>query len=343
MKQGYLLLLIVSLIAGGLTACGSTSDEGVATDTTRLISGEIVTSVSDVAALTRSYDGAVEGCVGDVCQVVAIKSDGEEMLGEVLGESFTWRVRLSEGTWMLGFYDSEENHLGYLSMNGSNAFALSAGEDLDLGQVYFQNGQGVLLEDMANMAQNGFAFAHGQDTDLDGILDDFDDDAPGYDPSIFSVIRSAPYANEEMVAPCRPIKIHLSQPIDETSLTSTTVVVTDELENILEGTLTYEENTEDTEYEVEFDPSDGFDLDTLITVTLQADDDGLKNMLGETFQETYAWSFRVRDFEHGTTLCEGLEDATSGQNGTGEEGDVENGAGTADDEENETEQHQNGR
>lgn len=311
-KTKILTAVIVVLAAFSFLTigCGSSSGSGE-TDTSRIISGEIVSS--DQLLLSKSaalVDGVGEAsCIDTVCSVRAMNTLGEGENGQIFRETNRWQVRLRHGTWMIGFYDGGGELVGRLEVNGEQAFRLESGGDLDLGMMTLRNRFMMMLGDVAGLGENGFRSAYGQDLDFDGVPDDIDDDvaADDYDPSVFSIIKVKPFDGQENVAPCRPVKIVLNQPLDETTINSDSIIVKNSLDETVEGVFSYflDEDSETgvTEYVIKFAQAGGFELGDQISVSVPSKIDGLLNVDGEPLEKDYAWAFIVRDFGGTSYTC----------------------------------------
>lgn len=281
-------------------ACGSGSSTTTATDEGRLITGEIETT--DVAASVTKAAGET-GCVGEVCAVIAYGSDRSQKEGEIDPSTNRWRMRLRNGNWMFGFLDGAGQRLGYLSMNGITSVTVEDGEDVDLGGMRLRDGEMVMSDDVADLGGNGVYSFYGQDADRDGIPNLFGDDEPAIDTTVFNVLFIRPYDGQPHVAPCRPVKIVFTQPVDETTVTDATIKVEDSEGAPVAGTFSVWEDAEYNEYEVIFAPTGGYEMGAAISVTVVSGSAGVLSKTGEALTSDVPVSFTVRDFGSTSMTC----------------------------------------
>ncbi len=303
--------LLVLALALGLAACGSQSD--TVSDEGRLISGTI-----DVAAASVSKALADDpSCIGSICAVRAYESDGSQVPGEIDPALNRWRVRVRAGNWMFGFLDGDGNRLGYLAMNGILAVTVDDGDDVELGNMRLAGGEMVMDEDVEGLGLDGIRSYRGRfgDRDFDGIPAEFDgdEDELSYDPSAFDVILVRPHDGQTNVAPCRPIKIAFSQPIDDATVTNASIAVELADGTPVDGTFEiwkgYEiEGFEEEEYEVKFLPAGGYPMGSEISVTVLSGPEGVLSEEGEELPEEITVSFTVRDFGGTSFTCHDPDD-----------------------------------
>ncbi|MFH1831134.1 MAG: Ig-like domain-containing protein [Pseudomonadota bacterium] len=312
-RNALLYAAVLTLLGAAvlLTSCGSSSTDAV-DSTTRLISGEIATQDSALLSKysnTTTSDADTADCIDTLCSVRAMNALGQGENGEIYRWNNRWQIRLRAGTWMIGFYNQDEELEGYLEINGEQTFKLEAGDDIDLGQMTHRYRHMVMFADVEGLGEMGFRSAYGRDCDFDGILDSIDSDTEcaADDPTIFSIIKVKPYAGHKLVAPCRPIKIVFNQAVDEATLNSDSIIVTDANGAVVEGEFGYEEHLDDesglAEYVVRFTPLGAYELGDEITVSVSSSVDGVLNLLGEVLDQDYIWSFTVRDFGGSNPSC----------------------------------------
>ncbi len=282
-----------------LVGCGSSSSTADTSDDGRLITGEISTDAS--AMLVKAEDAS--GCVGEICGIVAYGSDGSEVQGEIDPETYRWRIRVRAGNWMFGFLDGSGQRLGYLTMNGMTAVTVEEGDDIDVGQFRHRNGRIEQLDDVAELGQNGVHSYYHQDADRDGIPADFDDDEAAMDTNLFGVLFVRPYDGQPHVAPCRPVKVVFTKPIDDASVSSDTMVVKQADGTAIEGVLSVWEDAEYQEYEVTFAPSGGFPMGETISLLVVSGEGGVISEEGEALAQDVKTSFTVRDWGSTSDAC----------------------------------------
>lgn len=309
-----MLGLLAGVVISGLTACGSSATSDTVSGDTRVLSGTI-TDATATASLSKDaayVASAQSSCIDTECSVRAMNSNGEQENGEMNRETHRWQVRLRAGEWRIGFYNAQGELAGYLDVGDSTTFRLGAGADLDLGLVALMNGFGTLLDDVEGLGELGFRSAYGRDMDLDGSMDELENEISSYDPAIFSIVKVQPFDGKFNVAPCRPVKIYLSQPIDETTLDNSAIAITDAEGAAIEGTFSYEmddsdEDGEITEYIIKFTPSGSFALGAVINIIVPSSADGLLNADGASLDKEYAWSFTIRDFGDTSSECHDMD------------------------------------
>jgi len=166
-------------------------------------------------------------------------------------------------------------------------------------------------EDVEGLGESGFRSAFGADSDFDGIPDLLDQNILGelLDVSIFQVISIRPFDGASYVAPCRPVKMYFSAPIDETTLNATSVSVLEDGIPV-DGVLSYEVVEEEsfdgeavTEYIVRFTPDSNYSLGSALDIMILGGVDGLLSATGEQLPASYDFSFTVRDFGETGSQC----------------------------------------
>ena len=298
MKNFFKIFGVLAMLAL-VGACGSGSSTTTATDEGRLVTGEIETDVS--ASVVKAAGDA--GCVGEVCAMIAYNSDGSQKEGEIDPATNRFRIRVRNGNWMFGFLDGAGQRLGYLALNGITSLTVEDGADVDLGKMRIRDREMVMQEDVADLGGNGIYSFYGQDADHDGIPNLFGDDEPAIDTSVFNVLFIRPYDGQPHVAPCRPMKIVFTQPVDEATVTDATIKVEKDDGTPVEGTLSVWEDAEYNEYEVIFAPAGGFEMGAAINVTVVSGADGVLSKEGEALAVDIATSFAVRDFGSTSMTC----------------------------------------
>ena len=188
-----MVIALMSLML--IASCGSGTSDTSDTASEAVVSGAIDASLS---AQVSELDEGGEVCIGEVCGIVAYGEDGTTMEGEVNGESYTWRVTVSEGSWMFAFVDADGNQLGYLEINGARLLEI-AGDDVETGTFRYRHG---MIEHMGDMEWHDCRAPHDQDSDFDGIPYPFDDEEE-LDPDIFAVLFLRPFDGAPNVAPCK--------------------------------------------------------------------------------------------------------------------------------------------
>ncbi len=291
-------ILLVLAVTFFVAACGSststtTEDEG------RLITGEIESEVA--ASVVKDYGAS--GCIGDVCAVAAYGSDGSQKEGEIDPANNRWRVRVRNGNWMFGFLDGNGQRLGYLALNGITALTVEDGEDVDLGQMRLRNMEMAMLDDIAGLGGDGIYSFYGQDSDADGIPNEFGDDEGVIDTALFSVLFIRPYDEQPHVAPCRPVKIVFTKPLDDATVTNATVKIEKDDGTPVDGTLSVWEDAQYSEYEVTFAPAGGYEMATVINVTVVSGAGGILSENAEELATDMHTSFTVRDFGSSSMTC----------------------------------------
>lgn len=314
MIMSVMLALFAGTVAAGLTACGSSATNDSSSGDTRVLSGTISDTVTTTSLSKEADYGISErsSCIDNKCSVRAMNTKGEQENGEVNQMTHRWQVRLRAGEWRIGFYDTQGDLAGYLDVGDSITFRLGPGGDLDLGPIAIMNGFGTLLNDIEGLGESGFRSAYGRDMDMDGVTDEMEDETPSYDPSIFSIVKVQPFNGKPNVAPCRPVKIYLSQPIDEATLNNSAITITDAEGTTISGTFNYEmddsdEDGETTEHIVKFTPSGGFALGDVINVTVPSSVSGLLSADGAPLDKEYKWSFTIRDFGGTSSKCHDMD------------------------------------
>jgi len=302
----FSIRLLAVALAFGLAACGSSS--GTAPEEGRLITGTI-----DGAAASVSKALADDpSCIGSVCAVRAYESDGSQVPGEIDPALNRWRIRVRAGNWMFGFLDGDGNRLGYLAMNGILAVTVDDGDDVDLGNMRLAGGEMVMDEDAEGLGLSGIISYRGRfgDRDFDGIPAELDDDEDelSYDPSAFDVMLIRPHDGQMHVAPCRPIKIAFSQPVDDSTVSADSIIVELADGTPVEGTFEiwegYEiEGDEEEEYEVKFLPAGGYPMGAVVSLTVLSGPDGVLSEDGDELPEEIGISFTVRDFGGTSLTC----------------------------------------
>lgn len=323
-------VMVVGLMIGGISACGSSSGTDTDVSSARLISGEVTTD--SALSISKAVAATTDGSAADVTNVRAMNSAGDAVNGAFYRETNRWEIQLQAGEWMIGFFDSSDRPIGYLEVEGATAFQIESGNALDLGNVLLANGSAVMIEDIQGLGEQGFRSMYGQDDDFDGIMNGFEDEI-AYDPNIFSVIKAKPFDGQQHVAPCRPLKLYFSQPVDEASVTEETLLVTDADGAAVAGTLSYEvddlEEGEVPEYEIKFEPAGGYAMGSVINVLATT---GTLNSDGVALDKEYAFSFTVRDFGGTSQVCHDMD---------GEYRQMERERHQGEEQQNQ-EQHQNG-
>ncbi len=309
-RLALMAAFLCSILAMNI-GCGSTDTS--AED--RLISGSIDTSVD--SDLSKSFLFSQKKRLLRIewrifASVRAMNANGEEVDGLIYRESSRWEVRLRAGQWIIAFYENDGELAGHFELNGMMAFQIEDGDDIDVGRVRFLNRRGMRtedLEDLAEIRQSRSAF--GADSDFDGIPDLLDQNILGelLDVSIFQVISIRPFDGASYVAPCRPVKIYFSAPIDETTLNATSVSVLEDGIPV-DGILSYEVVEEEsfdgeavTEYVVKFTPDSNYPLGSALDIIILGGVDGLLSSTGEQLPASYDFSFTVRDFGEMGSQC----------------------------------------
>ncbi len=298
-KKMIWTIFAVLLLAG----CGSSSDTAStsATSDGRLITGTIDTSAT--TSLAKSATPSAD-CIGDVCAVRAYGSDGTEIQGEIVQAENRWRLRVRNGNWMFAFLDGNGQRLGLLALNGITAFTVGDGDDLEVGAAQFRNGYMINENDVEGLGLRGMSSYHGRDADRDGIPAEFDDDDPPIDADVFAVWFIRPFDAQPHVAPCRPVKIAFTQPLNDATVTSDTVKVLNAADaSAIAGTLKVEEDLAENEYEVKFLPDGGYPMGATIEVTIVSGTSGVLSETGKPLAADVATSFTVRDFGGTSMTC----------------------------------------
>jgi hypothetical protein len=277
-------------------ACGGSN---IAQDE-RLFTGEIVEDGTSAVVVKASESAG--GCVGEVCGVAAIGPNGEQVAGEIDPNTHRWRVRVRHGNWMFGFEDGAGQRLGYLAMNGITTLTIEDGEDVDLGQMQLRDGLMIMLQDKEGLGENGVYSYYGADINRNGIFAGFEND-PAYDESQFNVLFVRPYDGQKHVAPCRPVKIVFNMAIDDVTVSSDTVIVENDIGESVEGTLAIWEDAEYGEYEIKFLPTGGYEMGSVIFVTVVSGAEGVLSEDGDMLAADVSTSFEVRDFGGTSLIC----------------------------------------
>ena len=295
----------IAVACAAIAGCGSSSDQSVSDD------GRLLTGTLDSAAaamVIKAADGSAD-CVGDVCGVIALGSDGSQVQGEILPAENRWRVRVRAGNWMFGFLDGNGNRLGTMALSGITALTIDEGDDVDLGQMRLMNGYVFSEEEVAGLGFLGVRSYHGQDADHDGIPNAFGDDEPLIDPSVFAVLQVKPFDGQPHVAPCRPLKIEFTQTPDQATLTADTIQVSLAADgSVVAGTISYEEDLVDGEYNVKFAPIGGWEMGAVVNVLVVSGDAGVLSATGEPLAADVATSFTVRAFGGTSMTCHEPDD-----------------------------------
>jgi Bacterial Ig-like domain len=301
-----------------IASCGSGTSDTSDTASGVVVSGAVDSSLS---AQVADLDEGSEICIGEICGIVAYGEDGTTVEGAVNGESYTWEVRVSDGSWMFAFIDAEGNQLGYLEVNGATLLEI-AGDDVDTGTFRYRHG---MVEHMGDMEGMSCRAPHAQDSDFDGIPYPFNDEEE-LDPEIFAVLFLRPFDGAPNVAPCRPVGIGLTKAVDDTTVTAETVIVETEAGEVVDGELTIEENADYETYAVKFTPTDNFAIGEVIVVKILSGEVGMLSEEGESLAADIEISFTVRDFAIEGETCHELEPGTNrhrerARHGNGEHGD----------------------
>jgi len=304
-------VIMIVAVALLLAACGSSTD--TASDEGRLITGTIDAAQ---ASLSKAAE-ADAACLGEVCAVRAYESDGSQVEGEIDPALNRWRIRVRAGNWMFGFLGGDGNRLGYLAMNGILALTVEDGDDVDLGEMGLMGGEMVMYGDAEGLGANGIRSYRGRfgDRDFDGVPAEFDDDEDelSYDPDAFAVILIRPYDGQLNVAPCRPIKIAFSGPVDDATVTAESIAVALADGTPVDGTFEIWEGLEiegeeEEEYEVKFLPAGGYPMGAEVVLTVLSGPDGVLSEAGDELPEDISTSFTVRDFGGTSLTCHDPDD-----------------------------------
>ncbi len=283
-----------------LAACGGSTGATTAEEDGRLITG---TLDAEASAMTVKAAGEGGSCIGEVCAFVAYDADGGETQGELEPALNRFRVRVRAGNWMFGFENGAGNRLGYLAMNGITALTVEDGDDVELGETRLRNGQAANEEDAAELGSEGIYSYYGWDGDRDGVPSPFDADEPALDPDRFDVLFMRPYDGQLHVAPCRPVKIVFTKPVDDSTVTAESVKVALADGTAVEGTLSIWEDAEFGEYEIGFAPTGGYPMGETIAVTVVSGAEGVLSEAGVELGADIATSFEVRDFGGTSQTC----------------------------------------
>lgn len=293
-------LMITVALALALAGCGgSSAGTEETTDEGRLITGEVLTEAAASVAKAQAVEGS---CLGEVCSVAAMNSEGEEVAGEIDPATNRWRVRLRAGNWMIGFLDGDGQRLGSLALNGITALTIEDGDDVDLGRMYFRNNQMNMDDDVEGLGEDGIFSYYGQDSDRDGIPAAFEDEL-AFNPDAFNVLFIRPFDGQPHVAPCRPVKIVFTKALSEISVTADTVQVTYEDGSPVAGELSVWDDAQYHEYEVTFTPIGGFEMDATVMITVASGENGVASADGDLLDADVSTSFIVRDWGSTSTVC----------------------------------------
>jgi len=299
MKSSLMKALLISF-ALLFAACGGSAGTETASEEGLLITGTLYTEASAMLVKDATDSGS---CIGEVCAMVAYNADGSESQGELDPAENRFRIRVRAGNWMFGFEDGAGNRLGYLAMNGITALTVEDGDEVELGRTRLRKGQAANDDDAVELYSNGIYSYYGRDDDKDGIPAPFDADEPSFDPDLFGVLFLRPHDGQPNVAPCRPVKIVFTKPIDDESVSADTIKVVLSDDTPVSGEFSIWEDAEYGEYEVVFAPAGGYPMGGLIGVTIISGPNGVLSDEGEVLAEDVKASFEVRDFGSASQTC----------------------------------------
>lgn len=293
MKKRYVIALMAALLV--LAGCGagtSSSEDGV------LLSGTIDSSSTTSLSKANGPGGGSGECVEELCGITAYGADGSEVEGEVDPATMRWRIRVRAGKWMFRCRNHNGEGTGNIPINGETTLTIEEGEEeVDVGTFRYNNGCLEQMEDMADLGCHGIHPSEHLDLDFDGIPSGMDNDEPEYDNSVFSILSIRPHDGVPHASPCHPIRIAFNSALDEASVTDATVIVTNADGEVVEGALRVTADDEREKYEIVFEPTGGFALDSVIALTVVSGDAGVLSIDGEALTQDAVISFTVTSYQ----------------------------------------------